>query len=251
VDATYANSYRALYERHWWWRAREPFLLDQLRRGLATGSAGRILDVGCGDGLFFDKLSEFGQVEGVEPNGALVSPGRHGGRIHIGPFDESFSPPHRYSAVLMLDVLEHLEYPDKAVRHALRLLETDGRLVVTVPAFKLLWTNHDDINQHFTRYTKKSFLDLAQRSGLQVDRCRYFFFWLFPVKLVARVCEAVLRSEPAPAKVPPRFINTALTQLSRLEEAVGGQLPIPFGSSLLAIGHKSSRTDREGGGLWR
>ena len=242
MDAQYASAYRALYEHHWWWRARERFLLDQLRRELRPSRPGRILDVGCGDGLFFDKLSEFGEVEGVEPNGAMISAGEHGRRIHVGPFDETFSSPHRYSAVLMLDVLEHLKHPDKAVRHALSLLETDGTLVVTVPAFTLLWTNHDDINRHLTRYTKKSFLDLARRSDLQVSRCRYFFFWLFPVKLAARLAETILRSEPAPARLPPPFVNAGLIRLSRTEEAIFGQLPVPFGSSLLAIGRR--RSDR-------
>ena len=93
-----------------WWRAREAFLLAQLRRELAAG-AERILDVGCGDGLFFDKLSEFGEVEGIEADGSLVSRSGHHPAIHIGPFDESFSPPRRYSAILMLDVLEHLLDP--------------------------------------------------------------------------------------------------------------------------------------------
>ena len=108
------------------------------------------------------------------------SAAQHSRRIHVGPFDQTFSPNYRYSAILMLDVLEHLHDPANALRHALALLEADGKLIVTVPAFNLLWTNHDDINEHLVRYTKKSLRDLAGRTDFHIDRCRYFFFWLFP-----------------------------------------------------------------------
>src|SRR5436190_189838 len=74
VDATYAQEYRELYERHWWWRARERFILDELARLRPAAGWGAILDVGCGDALFFDALSRFGDVEGVEPDASLVTP---------------------------------------------------------------------------------------------------------------------------------------------------------------------------------
>ncbi len=241
MKETYARSYRELYECHWWWRARERFLVDQLRRELKPGTAGRVLDVGCGDGLFFEKLSEFGEVDGVELDRDVIrSAAQHSRRIHVGPFDQTFSPNYRYSAILMLDVLEHLHDPANALRHALALLEADGKLIVTVPAFNLLWTNHDDINEHLVRYTKKSLRDLAGRTDFHIDRCRYFFFWLFPAKLMMRLAEAILCSSPRPSRVPPSFVNTMLIQLSRLEELVLGRLPIPLGSSLLAIGHRNS-----------
>src|SRR2546426_4518668 len=52
--------------RHWWWRARERLILDVLRRLRPGAGWSAILDVGCGDGLFFERLAEFGPVEGVE-----------------------------------------------------------------------------------------------------------------------------------------------------------------------------------------
>jgi 2-polyprenyl-3-methyl-5-hydroxy-6-metoxy-1,4-benzoquinol methylase len=95
----------------------------------------RILDVGSGDGLFFGKLAEFGDVDGVELSDGLVNP--------QGPFGERIQ-----SFVFMFDVLEHLNNPGEASRHAHSLLTPGGALLLTVRAFEILWTNHNTINQY-------------------------------------------------------------------------------------------------------
>lgn len=171
MRADYGASYRELYEHHWWWRARERAILDVLRVEQPADGWKRILDVGCGDGLFFEELSRFGEVEGVEPTEALVSnSGAHRSNIHIVSFDEKFQPGKQYSLILMLDVLEHLAEPAAALRHALDLLTPQGTLLITVPAFRLLWTNHDVINDHYTRYTKRSFGEVARQAGCTSSR---------------------------------------------------------------------------------
>jgi len=231
----YGAAYRELYKHHWWWRARERIILELLRTRQPVNGWDRILDVGCGDGLFFDELLHFGELEGVEATASLVSEnGPHRSRIHIGSFDRSLGLAPGFSLVLMLDVLEHLTDPRSALHYARELLVPGGILLVTVPAFNLLWTNHDVINQHYTRYSRKSFRILA---GL--DMCieveRYFFHWLFPVKIATRIVEGVLRHRPAPAKIPAAWINHLLYQFCRLEEETWGRLSLPFGSSLMVI----------------
>jgi SAM-dependent methyltransferase len=240
VDPEYSRRYRDLYERHWWWRAREHVIVDILRRHQPPGGWQRILDVGCGDGLFFDRLEEFGEVEGVEPARGLVSdtPGRRE-RIHIGPFDAQYQPGHQFRLILMLDVLEHLDDPSGALRHAVSLLDADGTLVATVPAFRALWTHHDDLNEHRIRYTKRTLTELLTASGLRINRLQYFFYWTFPVKLAQRVAESIVRRRPAPASVPPGPINAALYALSRLEHTLLAPLRLPFGSSLLVVARRA------------
>jgi hypothetical protein len=106
-------------------------------------------------------------------------------------------------------------------------------MLITVPAFRALWTAHDDYNQHRTRYTKRTMNQLAAEAGVRIVRMQYFFHWTFPVKLAQRVVEAVMPGAPKPASVPPAPINRALYLLSRAEHACAGPLLLPFGSSLL------------------
>jgi SAM-dependent methyltransferase len=251
VDTQYGVRYRELFERHWWWRARERFVLDALRRHRPANGWRRILDVGCGDGLFFDELARLDGVElveGVEPARALVSPnGRHAERIHVVPFDASFDLGRRYSLVLMLDVLEHLEDPAVALRHAVALLEPDGVFVATVPAFMALWTRHDELNQHYTRYDRRSMRALADSVGLRVDEERYFFHWTAVAKLGTRLVEAIVPGDPVSPRVPPAPLNRALYALSRLEQRLADILPLPFGSSLLAVGRRRDSSPRRHG----
>ena len=240
MDSDYGARYRELYRRHWWWRARERFILNALRAHSPAGGWTSALDVGCGDGLFFDELSKLPGmqlVEGVEPAASLVSPdGPHRDRIHVAPFDASFTPGRRYSLVAMLDVLEHLSDPAGSLRHALELLAPGGVFVATVPAFMALWTRHDDINHHYIRYDKETFAALATEAGLRIDESRYFFHWTAAAKIATRVKEAVISGDPSLPAVPPAPVNLAHYALTRLEQRVLGGFSIPFGSSLLVVG---------------
>jgi SAM-dependent methyltransferase len=243
VDPEYGRRYRDLYERHWWWRARERVILAALRDHAPPGGWGRgnVLDIGCGDGLFFDRLGEFADsVQGVEPAAALVSddPSRRS-RIFIGPFDERYQPEKTFTLIVMLDVLEHLDDPASALRHALSLLEPQGVFLATVPAFRSIWTTHDDINAHRMRYTKSSMRALAAAGGLRIDRMEYFFHWTYPAKLAQRAVEAVTHPTPKPARVPSAPINAVLYGLSTCERVLVGRLGLPFGSSLLVVGGRA------------
>ena len=90
MDAEYAAAYLEIYRSHWWWRVREKILLGRIRRLVAGATPVRILDVGCGAGLFFDRLAEFGHIEGIESDAyAVAQSGRWSVRIFPGDLDDS------------------------------------------------------------------------------------------------------------------------------------------------------------------
>lgn len=237
----YAHEYRHLYQTHWWWRSRERAIKREIESCPPASANPKILDIGCGDGLLFPVLSEYGEVYGIEPDSAtLADDSPHRERIHLGFFDESYQTDDRFDLIVMLDVLEHIEDANAALAKAVALLSENGRLIITVPAFRSLWTSHDDLNHHFTRYTKESFEDLAGQSGFQIGAMRYLFHWTYPAKLLIRLKEKMVATVPKSPQVPAGWINRILLGITTLEQWTISRWGMPFGSSLLATGRKSS-----------
>ena len=246
MDPAYADHYRQLYRRHWWWRSRETLLVETIRRAgrLENPPDASILDIGCGDGFFFPELLTFGSVWGIEPDRDLVSPDNPWiDRITIGSFPEDFVPHEQFDLIVMADVLEHVDDPVSALRAAVDALTPAGRMLVTVPAFPLLWTAHDVLNHHRRRYTKASLDAHATSAGARILESRYLYAWLAPLKLVARGLEAVTRRGPRNPGIPPEPVNGWLARWSRLEHRVATRISLPFGSSLLAILERASGRD--------
>jgi len=234
MDAEYAAAYARLYREHWWWRVREDILLRKIRHILGRRpSPARILDVGCGAGLFFDALERLGHVEGIESDRLSVEQaGRWRSRIHVGELDDSFEPDVSFDLILLLDVVEHVDRPDRLLRRAARLLGPAGRILVTVPAFNWLWTSHDELNHHVGRYTANQVRDLMNEAGLTAIETSYLFQSLLLPKLLVRAKEALTAPAARVPHVPPRPVNIALRAWYRWEHRLAGRLP--FGSSVLA-----------------
>ncbi len=234
MDAEYAAAYPELYRNHWWWRVREDILLRKIRRTLAASGDTRILDVGCGAALFFGALQQFGHVEGIESDrSAVEQSGRWRSQIVVGELDESYQPPAPFDLILILDVLEHTRSPDRLLRRAAGILTPNGRILVTVPAFNWLWTAHDDLNHHVTRYTAHEIRAAIQRAGLLTLETGYMFQSLIVPKLLVRARETWLAGSARVPGIPPPFLNNAVRAWFRAEYSVAGWLPC--GSSLLAI----------------
>ena len=245
MEAAYTAAYADLYREHWWWRVRERVLLRKVSRILAGHSPARILDVGCGAGLFFDRLEAFGHVEGVESDRlAVEQSGRWRDRIHLGEL-ATFESGGDYDLLLMLDVLEHLRNPEDVVRQGIRLLAPGGTMLVTVPAFDWLWTRHDDLNHHIKRYTTGQMRRLLSQPGLEVVETQYLFQSLVLPKLLVRAVETFSSTDAAVPRVPQRAINLTLQAWFRSENAIAGWLP--FGTSVLVIARRCDATRRESG----
>ena len=197
----------------------------------------RILDVGCGAGLFFDALQPFGQVEGIESDSiAVQSAGKWRNMIHQGELNESFTPSEPYHLILLLDVLEHLSEPLEVLRQAAAHLHSGGKVLITVPAFNWLWTKHDDVNHHVRRYTAAEMQRTVGASGLSTDSSRYLFPSLVLPKALVRVREKLLGDSSTVPQIPSHAVNSAVQKALRAEYALTSW--VPFGTSLMVVASK-------------
>jgi len=232
MDPQYAAIYPDLYRHHWWWRVRERMLVETIRSLTSDGPV-RMLDVGCGAGLFFDVLQQFGDVTGIEAHPDCVKgDNQWAPRIICGELDESYSPPAPFDLILALDVLEHVPNATTLLRHAARVLNPRGRILVTVPAFQWLWTSHDELNHHVRRYTARQLRSTIEQAGLAVHKIRYLFPSLILPKLAVRLTETVVSRPRRLPNIPGPVLSGALQTWFWSEFKL---LPLPFGTSVLAI----------------
>ncbi len=234
MEASYGSDYDALYHHHWWWRARESILLEEIRAlSLPTGAS--ILDVGCGNGLFLPKLARFGRVEGIEVDASLVrddAPLRDA--IHLEPLGHPVYAGRLFDLVTALDVIEHLDDDRGFVRLLAERVRPGGHLLVTVPAFPILWDVHDEINHHRRRYRREGLRQLLAPYG-DLRSLRFLFPSLFAAKVAVAWRNHHAREALVQASLPPPLLGRALAAFLRAEDAVARHLRLPFGTSLLAL----------------
>jgi len=239
MEAEALQRMRAVEGEHWWFVGRRAILADTLSR-IGLPRSARILEAGCGPGGNLAMLSMFGDVSAIEPDAESASYARERGtaEIRIGrmPGDLPFERG-SFDLVAVLDVLEHLP-DDRAGLVALRqMLKPKGMLLATVPAFRLLWSEHDRRHHHYRRYTRPMLIEAATKAGFEVLRASYFNTALFPLIAAIRVVRNLLGAPGGNDEaMPPSFVNALLRRLFAAERIALRRFDLPVGVSILMIG---------------
>ncbi len=97
----------------------------------------RILDVGCGTGLFcLEGLRQGFNIEGIEPSSMLVEIGRKVLNVSIQQgLLEDFDPGYKFNGIVVWDVLEHVYDPVELVKRCNLLMKEGGYIFVQVPNY--------------------------------------------------------------------------------------------------------------------
>lgn len=75
----------------------------------------------------------------------------------------------RFDTVLMINVLEHLDDRDQALRNVRSALEPGGRAVILVPQHPNLLGTLDQVLEHKLRYSEKDLRQAMERNGFRVE----------------------------------------------------------------------------------
>jgi SAM-dependent methyltransferase len=234
-------------ERHWWFVARRRVIHAVIAASVPAASPDEraVLDVGCGTGEMLEMLGEFGRVRGLDFSERAVEycKERLGASVDVavGRIPEDIPTSGDLGLVTAFDVIEHLDDAVGGLRTMYQGLEPGGWLVVTVPAYKFLWSAHDDQNHHKRRYTRRLLRRHLTGAGFAVERMSYFNTLLFPPVAAIRVGRKLLpgRDETASdLKMPGDRMNALLLRVFAAEAPIVSRMPLPFGVSLIAVARR-------------
>ena len=233
---------------YWWYVARQRIITGVVSRYVPRGA--RILDFGCGAGATTAALIASGyQAVGADRSERALETCRARG-IPVVPLDHDWVMDGGVDCVLCCDVLEHVE-DDRALLEDLgRMLRTKGVVIITVPAYEFLWSGEDYASEHLRRYTSSRLRAIARSAGLDVIWSSYFNTLLFPIVAAAILWtrlfrpRAMYRSNVRPLWKP---LDKALTAVFSLEGTVLGRVPLPFGTSVIAVATRAAADRGKGG----
>ena len=152
---------RAVFDRmaeqdqvHWWYVARRRILADLIAREISLPDEARLLEIGCGTGHNLDMLSRFGRLDAIELDASAraLASRRLGHEVADSALPELPGVPDRtYHLIALLDVLEHVDGDEAALRSIATKLAPGGSILVTVPAYQWMWSAHDEAHHHKRR----------------------------------------------------------------------------------------------------
>jgi len=231
---------------HWWFVGRRRVIFTLLKRYLTrlrpTVQRPLICDIGAGCGLNLVELSKEYDVTGMEASDDAIRFCRgRGEKVVKGELPDIIPfPPGSFDALLLLDVLEHVERDQEALNNASAVLKDGGILLATVPAYPWLWTKRDDFHGHRRRYTRSSLERLLLGAKLRIALLTYFNTLLFLPAAGARLARRVTRSDRygPDLSMPKGCINLLLANIFASERLILPHVTLPFGLSLLCAAQR-------------
>ena len=224
-------------ENHWYFVGKSRALL----RAFGERPPERILDVGAGSGVYSKMLlraTSAKEAVCIDPGYAEESESIYVGkpiafrrRVIAGDADAD--------VILLMDVLEHVDDDVALVRECSRRAPPGARIVVSVPAFSWLWSEHDVFLDHRRRYTLNGVMSVLRGGGLTPLSGFYFFASIFPGVAALRLLARRRRDRVPKSDLREHhpLTNLILTRVCLAESAVARHNRA-FGLTVFAVAEK-------------
>lgn len=207
------------------------------------------VDVGGGNGFVATMVQDLGhRVVMIEPGeqGARFARERGVQEIVQSSIVDLDVVPGSVGGIGLFDVLEHIEDDVTALRRLADMLVEDGRIYLTVPAHRSLWSSIDVQAGHYRRYTRKQLVRVLEDAGLEVDFASYYFWPLMAPMFLLRCLPERLglrKKESRSARVSREHERDS----PMMERALAAELrrfasgrPVAVGASCVAVARRKA-----------
>jgi SAM-dependent methyltransferase len=159
--------------------------LDELQRYVKNPRA-VILEVGCSSGFMLQLIKQrflqafvLGADIVREPLECL---GKKIQDLPLLRFDLTDCPlaDESVDAIILLNVLEHIEADNQAMAQVKRILKPGGVVILEVPAGPNLFDIYDKMLLHYRRYTRSGLCALVEKQGFVIKKSSYLGCFLYP-----------------------------------------------------------------------
>jgi SAM-dependent methyltransferase len=220
-------------ENYFWFYVRRKWIYDSIRRFIPPPA--KLLEVGCGTGNVSSYLAGKGYtVTGCdlfEEAFYFSWPGFRQVRADADclPFEDN-----TFDVVGLFDVIEHLDDDIAPLKEASRVLREGGIVVITVPAGENLWSRIDEASYHKRRYTRERLKLILSGVSLEVRKIDYMFMSLYlPMYLIRKH-----KKDMAETLKIKKVTNILMKAAFDAERMLSKFVPLPFGTSLMAVAQK-------------
>lgn len=244
------KEYDLMYEledRHWWFQGRLMMTEGLLHEHILPAFPGRrprLLDMGCGTGLFLQRRRADCDACGIDLSPQALRYCRQRGLSAVGLADATRLPfgDASFDVITAFDLIEHIPDDRLIMAEIHRVLRPGGFLLASVPAHPLLWTGHDVSLHHHRRYERSTFEALFARDAWETVRMTASFTTIFPPAALIRFARHMLgagegkpQSDTQPA---PEWLNRLMITVHRLEAKWLRRRDLPIGISFMTVRRK-------------
>ena len=230
---------------HFWYTGRRISVRNLMQKRIKFSNNMRFLEIGAGTGAMGTFLqNHFGGyfVVSEASISALINARKRNPELHYVQLD-ALNIPYKsdFDVVGMFDVVEHLEDDFKVMREIHQALDKKGYVLLTVPQYSWMWSEHDEMSGHKRRYNRKTLRYLMEKSNFEIVFMSSYLFVAFPLMLIARIFKKKEKISEVSGLEISRFMNKILSLTTRFDAwLIKLGISLPYGGSLIAIGKKNA-----------
>jgi len=220
-------------------------LLNKLLKTHINKIDNEILDLGCGTGFNYKTLNKYGKVTNLDYHIEPLRTCKRKGIPNIikGDAQNLRFTNNSFDIVTAIELLEHLDDDEKAIKEIHRVLKNHGVFIFTVPAHKQLWSSDDILAEHKRRYSKKELkYKLNKYFKIRYISQRYFLLFI-PTVMVFIFQKFKLKKTKEKINsltLTPKILNNILKNIMSIENfIISKSIRLPIGIGWVGVAMKT------------